>query len=192
MATDLMAEGAPTRTVEEAVAGSGSFDIVVHNLGGTLSVTDALCTIEEWRRVWRFNFEIAAEINRQVIPGMQSRNWGRIVHISSIAAVRGHSSVAYAAVKASLNAYARDLGRAVAPHGVVVTAVMPGAFVAEGGTWDTLSREDPGRARNYIRERIASQRFGTPEEISELVVFLCSEQASFLAGAVIPIDGGTW
>lgn len=192
LSTDLMPEGAPTRVLEEVKAQFGSPDIVVHNLGGTLNIKDALCTVEEWRRVWRFNLEVAVEMNRLIVPAMQAQKWGRIVHISSIAAVRGRGSIPYSTVKAALNAYVRGLGCAVAADGVIVTAVMPGAILSKGGHWDVVSRDNPEYVQRYLAERIAIRRFSTPEEISDLVTFLCSEHASSFAGAVIPIDGGTW
>ena len=192
LSTDLMLEGAPTRVVEEVSSHFGSLDIVVHNLGGTLDIRDSLCTVEEWRQMWRFNLEIAVEMNRLIVPVMQAQKWGRVVHISSIAAVRGRSSIPYATVKAAVNAYVRGLGCAVAGDGVIVTAVMPGAILTKGGHWDIVSRDDPEYTQRYLAERMALRRFGAPEEISDLVVFLCSERASFFAGAVIPIDGGTW
>lgn len=192
IAADLMAEAEPGRMLEAAVSQLGPLDIVVHNLGGTLGINDPFCAVGEWRRVWCLNLEIALEINRLVIPGMQSRKWGRVVHISSLAAEKGRTSIPYAAVKAAVNAYARDVGRAVAADGVVVTAVMPGAMLAKGGPWDIKSRENPEYVKTYIKERVAVQRFGRPEEISEFVAFLCSEKASFFAGDVLPVDGGTW
>ena len=192
LSTDLMPEGAPTRVLEEVKAQFGHLDIVVHNLGGTLNIKDVLCTVEEWRRVWRFNLEVAVEMNRLIVPAMQAQKWGRSVHISSMAAVRARGSIPYSTVKAALNAYVRGLGYAVAADGVIVTAAMPGAFWSEGGHWDTFSRENPKEAQRYLSERIAMKRFATPEEISDFVTFLCSERASFFAGAVLPIDGGTW
>lgn len=192
LSADLMPEGAPTRVLEEVATGFGPLDIVVHNLGGTLGIRDPFCTVEEWRRMWRFNLEIAVEMNRLVVPVMQAQKWGRVVHISSIAAVRGRGSIPYATVKAALNAYVRGLGCAVAADGVIVTAVMPGAILTKGGHWDIVSRDNPEYAQSYLAERIAIRRFGTPEEISDFVVFLCSERASFFAGTVLPIDGGTW
>lgn len=192
LSADLMPEGAPTRVVEEVSAHFGPLDIVVHNLGGTLSIRDPLCTVEEWRRMWRFNLEIAVEMNRLIVPVMQAQKWGRVVHISSIAAVRGRGSIPYATVKAAVNAYVRSLGCAVAADGVIVTAVMPGAILTKGGHWDIVSRDNPEYAQRYLADRIAIRRFGTPEEIGDFVVFLLSERASFFAGAVIPIDGGTW
>ncbi len=192
LSADLMPEGAPTRVLGKVTTDFGPLDIVVHSLGGTLDIREPLCTLEEWRRTWRFNLGIAVEMNRLLVPVMQGRKWGRVVHISSIAAVRGRSSTPYAAVKAALNAYVRGLGYAVAVEGVIITAVMPGAILTKRGHWDIVSRDNPEYVQRYLAERIAIGRFGTPEEISDFVVFLCSKRASFFAGAVLPIDGGTW
>lgn len=192
LSADLMPEGAPTRVLEEVAAEFGPLDIVVHSLGGTLNIREPFCTVEEWQRTWRFNLGIAVEMNRLFIPAMQERKWGRVVHISSIVAVRGRGSIPYAAVKAALNAYVRGLGYAVAVDGVIISAVMPGAILTKRGHWDIVSRDDPEYVPRYLTERIAIGRFGAPEEISDFVVFLCSKRASFFAGAVLPIDGGTW
>jgi NAD(P)-dependent dehydrogenase (short-subunit alcohol dehydrogenase family) len=191
-AADLLPEKAPKRVLEELNAKFGRFDIVVHNLGGTLGIRDPFSCLEEWRKVWRFNIEVAIEMNRLLVPPMKANKWGRIVHISSIASIRGRASVPYATVKAALNAYVRGVGCEVAADGVIISAVMPGAILGVGGHWDIVSREDPEYVQTYLSERIATGRFSTPEEVSSLVTFLCSEQASAFAGAVIPIDGGTW
>ncbi|MBM3300228.1 MAG: SDR family oxidoreductase, partial [Deltaproteobacteria bacterium] len=132
------------------------------------------------------------ELNRLLIPSMQRRQWGRVVHVSSIAAVRGRASLPYSTIKAALNRYVSTLGGLVAADGVVVTAVMPGIIRTQGGHWDCVCSDRPDFVERYLQERIAVRRFGTPEEIRNMVVFLCSERASFCAGALIPIDGGTW
>ncbi|MEW6114141.1 MAG: SDR family oxidoreductase, partial [Thermodesulfobacteriota bacterium] len=98
-ALDLMEDGAPEALLTWLQRDFGSADIVVHNLGGADGVTDPFPTASEWRRVWRLNLEISLEINRIVIPEMQKRRWGRVVHVSSIAPVRGRSSVPYATLK---------------------------------------------------------------------------------------------
>lgn len=189
---DLMPEDAPVQLLKELSCHFGPLDIVVHNLGGTLNVREPFCTITDWRRIWRLNLEIAIDINRTIVPDMQARGWGRVVHISSIAPIRGRSSIPYTTVKGAVNAYVRGLGCAVAKSGVVVTAVMPGSIRTEGGHWDVAMRQDPVRVEQYAAESIATGRFGKPEEVSDFVVFLCSERASFFAGSVLPVDGGTW
>jgi 3-oxoacyl-[acyl-carrier protein] reductase len=189
---DLMPDDAPTRLLQDLSRHFGPLDIAVHNLGGTLNVREPLCTVMDWRRLWRLNLEIAIEMNRIIVPDMQARGWGRVVHISSIAPVRGRSSIPYTTVKGAVNAYVRGLGCAVAKSGVVVTAVMPGSIRTEGGHWDIAMQQNPDQVKQYAAESIATGRFGKPEEVSDFVAFLCSERASFFAGSVIPVDGGTW
>ena len=191
VAMDLVTEGAPSKLVDHLKrANFGPIDIVVHNLGGTLNIADPFCSVDDWRSVWRFNLEVAIELNLLLVPPMRERRWGRIVHISSISAMENHGPVTYCAVKAALTAYARSLGRVLAPEGIVVTAVLPGAVFTEGGYWDIASRERPEHVQKYLAERMAIRRFGEPDEIGNAVVFLCSEKASFFIGSVVLIDGG--
>ncbi len=191
LAMDLMPEGAPGKLMRNlGKAGFYPIDIVVHNLGGTLDITDPLASIDDWRKVWRFNLEVAIELNLMLVPAMRERRWGRIVNVSSISAMENHGPVTYCAVKAALTAYARSIGRVLAPDGIVVTAILPGAIFTEGGYWDTASKERPEHVRKYLAERMAIHRFGTPDEIADAVVFLCSDKASFFIGSVVPIDGG--
>lgn len=166
------------------------FDIVVHNVGGTMDVTDPFCSMEQWRSVMRFNFEIAVELNSLIVPKMIDRNWGRVVHVSSISAMENHGPVTYCAAKAALTAYTRSFGGVVAPYGVVVSAVLPGAVFTDGGYWDHTSKHRPEHVEKYLTERQRIGRFGRPEEIGNYVAYLCSELASFNTGSIVPIDGG--
>lgn len=192
LARDLTPDGAPTQLAQDLRSYTDRIDILVHNLGGTLGVRDPFCAVDDWRAVWRLNFEIAAELNRCLVPAMQQRQWGRVVHISSIAATLSRGSVAYCAVKAALNAYTKNLGCTVAPDGVVISAVMPGVIRHPGSHWDQVAINDPDRVHDFLNTRIAIKRFATPSEISNMIIFLCSEQAAFMPGAVVPIDGGSW
>jgi 3-oxoacyl-[acyl-carrier protein] reductase len=188
---DLVPEGAPGRLVEVLeAAGFAPIDIVVHNLGGTLDINDPMAPVAEWRKVWRLNLEVAIELNTLLVPAMRREKWGRIVHVSSISSLENHGPVTYCSVKAALTAYARSLGRALAPEGIVITAVLPGAVLTEGGYWDVASRERPEHVRRYLSERMAIGRFGRPGEIGPIVALLCSEHASFCIGSVVPVDGG--
>jgi 3-oxoacyl-[acyl-carrier protein] reductase len=191
VAMDLVPDGAPSRLVEQlAQRGFGPIDIGVHNMGGTLNISDPYCSMEDWRRVYRFNFEVAIELNRMLVPGMQERSWGRVVHVSSISAMENHGPVTYCAIKAALTAYTRSFGGVVAPDGVVVSAILPGAVFTEDGYWDEASRDRPEHVRKFLAERQRIGRFGRPEEIGNYVAFLCSELASFNTGSIVPIDGG--
>lgn len=168
----------------------GAPAIIVHNLGGSLGVSAPLAPADDWNRVWRFNLGIAAEFNRQFIPAMTSRKWGRIVHISSTSGSTSHGYPAYAVAKAALNAYVKSVGRAVAPDNVVISAVAPGAIELEGRHFAQLKQTDPAALAEYFRHHVAAGRLGQVDEIAPAVAFLCSELASFAAGTVMGLDGG--
>lgn len=189
IAMDLMPDSAPKELLDRLLE-FGELDIVVHNAGGTLDASNPFCSIEDWRKVYRFNFEIAVELNGLILPSMQKRNWGRVCHISSISAMENHGPIPYCAMKAALTAYTRSMGGVVAPDGVVMTAVLPGAVFTEGGYWDKTSKERPEHVAKYLSERQRIGRFGRPEEIGQYVTYLCSEIASFNTGSIVPIDGG--
>jgi NAD(P)-dependent dehydrogenase (short-subunit alcohol dehydrogenase family) len=191
MAIDLTPDGVPVQLIEKLKGKSfWPIDIIVHNLGGTLDIKDPFCSIEDWRRLYRFNFEIAVELNLLLVPKMQERNWGRVVHISSIAAMENHGPVTYCAMKAALTAYTRSLGGVVAPDGVVISAVLPGAIFTEDGYWDLTSKTNPTHVKKFLTERQRIGRFGKIDEIANYVTFLCSELASFNTGSIVPVDGG--
>jgi len=189
---DLMEEDAPSWLAARIGEQGKGVDILVHNLGGTLNVKGPFCAIHDWRRVWRLNFEIAVELNSRFIPLMQERKWGRVIHVSSIASILSRGALPYCAAKAALNAYTRNLGCTVAPDNVAITAVMPGAIEYGHGPWAEAKKKAPKVVEEFLANRIAVRRFASPQEISEFVLFLASEQASFFAGAVLPIDGGSW
>jgi 3-oxoacyl-[acyl-carrier protein] reductase len=191
IAADLMVSGEPTRVISKALLKNNSFQIVVHNLGGSLGVRDPLAPTEDWMQMWRLNAGIAIEMNGLLVPPMQKLKWGRIVHISSIHAESVRGNPLYASAKAALNAYVKGLGRAIAADGVVATGIMPGAVAFEGSYWDNVSRNNPTMLNDFLRHHQALGRLGTPEEIAHLVVFLASNQASFAAGDLLPLDGGT-
>ncbi len=188
---DLMPDGAPEKLLTNLkYSAFESIDIVIHNLGGTLNIKDPFCSIEDWRKIYRFNFEIAVELNRFLIPEMQKKKWGRVIHISSISSMENHGPVTYCSIKSALTAYSRSIGGVVAPDGVVVSAVLPGAIFTKKGYWDISSNEKPEHVHKFLTERQRIGRFGSIEEIGNLVAFLSSELASFNTGSVIPIDGG--
>ncbi len=187
---DLMESASPKKMLSELTDRFGYPDIIVHNVGGTLGINDPLCDISEWQKVYRFNLEIGIEINSHLVPHLQKQKWGRIVHISSIASLENQGPVPYCSIKAALTAYARSLGRFLSADGISVSAVLPGAVLTKGGYWDTASQERPEHVERYLQDRMAIKRFGSPEEIGNLVAFLCSNHASFISGSAFLADGG--
>jgi 3-oxoacyl-[acyl-carrier protein] reductase len=187
---DIAAPDGPSRLVDFVRQEGLEPDIIVNNVGGNLGFTDPLGPVDEWQQVMRLNVEVALEINRAFIPRMREKKWGRICHVSSISALENQGPPAYCAAKAALNAYVRSLGRFVCADNVILTSIMPGAIFTKDGYWDTALQERPEHVEKYLNERMAIRRFGRVEEISELVAFLCSEQASFCVGSALLADGG--
>ncbi len=190
-AIDLMVDGGPTAALEQLNHADDPFDIVVHNVGGTLDVRGPLTRREDWFKVLHFNMGIAMEFNEIVIPPMQKNGWGRVIHVSSISGLSLRGSEPYGVAKAALNAYSTALARGVAEDGIVVSAVLPGAIWAEGGHWDIVEQTNPAKKADFLRHHHAIARLGTAEEIAPYIVFQASNQASFSVGSQIPVDGGT-
>jgi 3-oxoacyl-[acyl-carrier protein] reductase len=198
-AADLMIAGNERKAWEALVSDCGGhFDIVIHNIGGTLDIKDALAPLEDWMKVVQFNVGIAIALNRLVVPPMKDKKWGRIVHVSSISGESLRGSAPYAVAKAFLNAYVKGLGRALAQDGIVVSGLMPGAVYAPGGHWDENSPHNRADQEAFLRKRAdflrhhhAVARLGSPEEIAPFAVFMASQQASFAQGSLVPVDGGT-
>lgn len=177
----------------------GAFDIIVYNVGGSLISRNHLGGIEDWEYALKFNALAAVDMSSVLIPPMVEKGWGRVIHISSISAVMLRGNPLYASAKAFLNAYVTTVGRQLAPSGVVMSAVMPGAVAFEGSYWDKRKQdfEKPaggGKSgaeicADFLWHHQAIGRFGSPEEIAGAVLFMASEQASFMPGALIPVDG---
>jgi 3-oxoacyl-[acyl-carrier protein] reductase len=164
--------------------------MVVHNLGGSAGVFDIMAPATDWAKVWHFNVGICQELNRKLLPEMIQQKWGRVVHISTLSTTTYNGYAPYVSAKCALNGYIKTLSRHVARHNVVVSAVSPGAIFSEGRHFARLQKEDPAQLEKYFDEHLPSRRLGTAEDVATAVTYLCSEQASFLAGAILPVDGG--
>lgn len=167
------------------------FDIVVHCVGTSLVSRDINGGYKDWEEALRINALASIDMNSVIIPDMIENNIkGHIIHISSISAQYLRGNPLYASSKAFLNAYVTTAGRELASKGIILNAVMPGAVAFEGSYWDKLIKDNDPKCADYLRHHQAVGRFGTPEEIAPLVVFLASDKSSFMPGAVIDIGGG--
>lgn len=186
---DLSQPGEGTRVVAEVEATS-PVDIVLHAAGGNMDLRDIFASSDVWQQVWQLNVGAIIDLNNGLVPGMRSRRWGRILHLSSRATVSFGGAPAYAAAKSYLNAYTVMLGRAVAADGIVVSAVAPGAISAPGNNWERAEAQWPENVAKYVSEHQAIGRLGRPDDITPMLLFLASDAGRFAAGSIIPIDGG--
>lgn len=173
------------RLVAETVSHFGRLHILVNNAGGrTREETD-----EAWDMVYESNVLAAVRATRAVVPHMRASGGGSIVHIASIWGRESGGTPVYNAMKAAMISHAKAMAHALAPE-IRVNSVAPGSVAFPGGSWQRRLDEDPEGMHHFIEEHIPMGRFGTPEEIANVVVFLCSERASWVTGACINVDGG--
>ena len=125
-----------------------------------------------------------------VLPGMVERGWGRVVVITSVYGREAGGAPAYNAAKAAEISLVKSLAREVAAKGVTVNGVAPGSILWEGGGWHRRQQADPDGIADFVRREMPLGRFGTVEEVANVVAFICSRQASLVTGASIAVDGG--
>ncbi|QOG12167.1 SDR family NAD(P)-dependent oxidoreductase [Arcobacter sp. FWKO B] len=170
----------------------GSIDIIIHCIGGTLKTKSALSDIKIWKDVMKFNLEIAIELNNAFVPNMKSNGWGRIVHISSIASIRGWATPLYVTAKSALNSYSRALGLELAQSGIVVTTVLPGVMLSQDSGFLEWCNNDPEGFQEYLNNKTAIKRVATFEEVAHQVLFNVSDLCSYSTGSFVTIDGGVF
>ena len=188
-ASDLMKEGSIAELIEYIMKQHGEPDILVHNMGGSFGIP-AFASVEDWQKVWYFNVGISHAINLAFIPGMAKRKWGRIVELSTLSTTTYNGYAPYVSAKCALDGYVKSVNRDVSKDNVIISAVAPGAIYSEGRHFAKLQKENPEALQAYFKEHLPINRLGTGEDIGPAVAFLCSDYASFLAGSIIPIDGG--
>ena len=167
----------------------GAFDVVVHNVGTSLVSRNHLGPAEDWFHALKLNAVAAIDMNSVLIPPMIERKSGRVIHISSISAKMLRGNPLYASSKEFLCAYVTTVGRQLAPTGVLLCSVMPGAVAFEGSYWDKFVKEGHPRVHEFLSQHQAVNRFGTPEEIANVVLFMASNKSSFMQATNIPVDG---
>ncbi|MDC0453478.1 SDR family oxidoreductase [Alphaproteobacteria bacterium] len=170
----------------------GKIDILVNNVGHTLEITDPYTSKDDWQNVMNLNFLCHVEVTNKFLPLMKKNDWGRIINITSIAGLEISGPAPFNAAKAALTSYTRSVGRLLAYENknIVMTAVAPGVVITEGGHWEKVLKENPEHAKKYLDERMPLKRFGEIHEVTDIVVFLSSDNASFFHGSIIQVDGG--
>jgi 3-oxoacyl-[acyl-carrier protein] reductase len=169
----------------------GGLDVLVANVGTGRVRADWDAGSEAWDAVLRQNLLGAVDLVRAAAPLMASGGGGTIVLVGSIAGVEvTRAPLAYGTAKAALHAFGKGLAGQLAPQAIRVNVVAPGNVLFPGGRWEEIERADPTGTARYIQNQVPMQRFGRPEEIASVIVFLAGSAASFMTGACIVVDGG--
>ncbi len=180
----------------ETVAALGPVDILVTNTGGPPAAKFEDLTEEQWRRGVDSTLLNGVRLCRLVLPEMRRRRWGRIVHLTSLAAKQPMALLTISStLRAGLSALTKTMANEFARDGVLVNAVLPGHVLTNRQIElnELRAKQEgisPGEYAGRIQASIPLGRYGEPREIGEVVVFLASERASYVTGATIQVDGG--
>jgi 3-oxoacyl-[acyl-carrier protein] reductase len=170
---------------EKVLSEHSEISILVNNAGITRDTLLLRMKPGDWNKVITINLNGCYNCTKAVLKTMTSRKWGRIINMSSVVGITGNfGQTNYAASKAGIIGFTKSLAKEVAKRNITVNAIAPG-FIETDMT-ASLSEE----IKETYRKQIPMQRMGTPEDIAHLVSFLASEEASYITGQVINIDGG--
>jgi 3-oxoacyl-[acyl-carrier protein] reductase len=184
---DVSEREAVQRMKKEVLARFGHVDIVVNNAGITRDKSFIRMDEEAWASVLSVNLNGVFHCTKAFLDGMLERRYGRIVHISSVVGQMGNYGQAnYAAAKAALFGLTKTLAKELATRGITVNAVAPGFIETE------MVAAVPEEIRNKILAQIPMGRFGTAGEVAKAVVFLVSDDASYITGQTLSVNGGMY
>jgi 3-oxoacyl-[acyl-carrier protein] reductase len=171
--------------VETTVSTYGKVDILVNNAGITRDHLLLRMTDDDWDKVLRVNLKSVFLCTRAVLKHMAKQRWGRIISISSVIGVVGNPGQAnYASAKAGIIGFTRTIAKEMASRGITANAIAPG-FIETGMT-QQLKEE----WKQELQKRIPAGYFGSPRDVAEAVAFLASEEARYITGQVLGVDGG--
>jgi 3-oxoacyl-[acyl-carrier protein] reductase len=182
---DLSSAEAAGQLIKDAEAAMGGLDILINNAGLTRDKLAMRMSDEDWQTVLDVNLTAAFRLSRACLRGMMKKRWGRIIGITSIVAVTGNpGQVNYAASKAAMIGLAKSLAQEVASRGITVNCVAPG-FIETPMT-DGLKDDQ----KENLLGRIPAGRLGSPDDIAGACVYLAADEASYITGQTLHVNGG--
>lgn len=193
---DVTDAGAVQALMTEITARHGGVDILVHSAGGVQGQVNQpvdQVSLDDWRRIVAVNLDAAFLLTRAVVPSMKARGWGRIITISS-GAGRSYSQTgiqAYASAKAGEIGFTRQIARELGAFGITANSVAPGFVLSNPSSqrqWEAMGEVN----QQAFFSNLAIKRLGQPEDIAYAALFFASEEASYVTGQTLSVDGGRW
>lgn len=190
IAADVSEPGGAKSVIDGAVAAFGGIDILVNNVGLARGATIVDTSDAEWQEAFDQTLFPAIRATRLAVPHMKQRGGGSIVIIASVFGREAGGRMTYNAVKAAEISLAKSLASQLASSNIRVNSVSPGSILFEGGSWWKRQQENPEAIAEFVRRELPFGRFGTPEEVGNVVAFLASPRASWISGTSVVVDGG--
>ena len=178
-----------TRVVDQVADKFGALDVVVCNVGGAAGGATLEASDEEWMATLDVNLLHTVRTIRAALPYLKESEQSSVVIISSISGWKPGPRGQYGAAKASEIFLASTLAWELAPHRIRVNTVCPGSIMFPGGGWDTYQHEHPESFARFLDQELPEKRLGRAEEVADAVVYLASNRARWINGAMIPVDG---
>jgi len=173
------------RVVDMARQAFGRLDVLVNNAGFNRDTLLLRMSVEDWDEVMAINLRGTFLCTKAALRHMLRQRWGRVINIGSVAGIAGNAGQAnYAAAKAGLTGFTKAVAREMGSRGITANVVAPGLVRTE------LTKDIPPEMIDLAMQRIFVGRVGTPEDIAACVAFLASEEASYMSGQVLVVDGG--
>ncbi len=182
---DVSSSSDVARLVEETIAAYGRIDILVNNAGIARDQLLLRMSEEDWDRVLNVNLKSVFLCTRAVLRHMVKQRWGRIISIASIVGIVGNPGQAnYASAKAGIIGFTRTVAKEVASRGITANAIAPGFIDTD------MTQRLKEEWKQELKRQIPLGYFGSPRDVAEAVAFLASEEAGYITGQVLNIDGG--
>ncbi len=187
---DVSTEAGAASVVDGAVAAFGRLDIVVNNVGGSGAGTFDGLDADDLDAVLHKNLFPAVLVSRAALPHLRAAGGGVVAMIASIFGRELGGGPGYNLAKAAEISLAKTMARDLAKDGIRVFSVAPGSILFPGGSWERRQREDPEWIAAFVERELPWGRFGTVDEVADVVAFLVSERASWVVGTSVVVDGG--
>lgn len=188
---DITDPAAARQFIDQAAQTLGGLDILINNVGGAVSTAKpfAETTDEDWQKTYDLNVFHAVRTTRLALPHFRKRGGGSVVIISSISGWMPGGYPQYGSTKAAEIFVAAELAIELGRENIRINTVCPGSILWPGGSWDRFREANQAIFADFESSEFPARRLGRPEEVADVVVFLSSPRASWVNGALIPVDG---
>lgn len=187
---DLTIANSREKLIEEFIEKYGRIDVLVNNAGGSSGSNLSETPMSDFYKAFELNYFSTVHLSKLAIEEMKKNQEGSIINITSISGRESGGSITYNNAKSALISFTKSLADEVISDGIRVNSIAPGSVIHPTGNWQKRLEENPKKMEAFIANEIPAGRFGTPEEIANIAIFLASEKSSWVVGSSLNVDGG--